>query len=544
MVVAVGSASAPHRVYDASKMYGAQTAFASGEGFVRRLAPVVLTAPRTTPIHINFGNISGPLTLGLPAQLHTFGSYNPSLVAAPTGLCPRCAYVASLRVEALHQCDQSSPLFRAVAYSRVSANSYYRGTAIAVLDKGLRLLGYTWLITSHNQIHDDRALRRWTIPYGVSDAFPPSWGHAIYDVRLINVDGRIFTTYVCHGCTFGLLLLHLTADVTPDGGLHHLRAWRSQRFVSSTAWSTGRNQAVFSARRTPSSPTEIFVQPWLSLIASFGVPRFFALNVSCYRTAPPEMRAHNYVRKGIYTCMHNAKHSLLRMEQIDSDADAESERGLRKNHQKRKAQDERPVRRRQRGVRGGGRSLSSELTGNGRRLRQRPGDRSFGSELELVANLTSDVRSMQVDARPHRISTTAHLVRINDTAGNGLLLGIAHIRRKVGDCIGKRRGRQCNAFRARQLATAPPFRFGYQYTHFFYVLTLHAPFRIVSTSREFCLGSAQDPADCESVQFITGLALRGESTLLMAYGINDCEAKVAELPVKSVLEMLLPLPSL
>ena len=76
------------------------------------------------------------------------------------------------------------------------------------------------------------------------------------------------------------------------------------------------------------------------------------------------------------------------------------------------------------------------------------------------------------------------------------------------------------------------------------MLTLHAPFRIVSTSREFCLGSAQDPADCESVQFITGLALRGESTLLMAYGINDCEAKVAELPVKSVLEMLLPLPSL
>ena len=91
------------------------------------------------------------------------------------------------------------------------------------------------------------------------------------------------------------------------------------------------------------------------------------------------------------------------------------------------------------------------------------------------------------------------------------------------------------------MAGSPAFRWGHHYTHFFYSLTPHAPFRIVGTSREFCIGSAQDPNDCESVQFITGLALRGESTLLIAYGINDCEAKVAELPVKQVLGMLLPL---
>ena len=147
---------------------------------------------------------------------------------------------------------------------------------------------------------------------------------------------------------------------------------------------------------------------------------------------------------------------------------------------------------------------------------------------------------MQKQAGPHRISTTAHLVHLHDAEGKGLLLGVAHIRREVGDCIVN----LCKPFasrRAWKLAGAPAFRWGHHYTHFFYALTPHAPFRILGTSREFCLGSAQDPDDCESVQFITGLTLRGDSTLLMAYGINDCEAKVAELPVKRVLDMLLPL---
>ena len=211
--------------------------------------------------------------------------FGPPVDVPGAGLCPRCAYVASLRVEALHQCDRSSPLFRKIVTGRrsVPANAFFRGTAIVVLDEGLHVLGYTWLITSHNQVSDKRAHRRWTVATGATDAFPPSWGHAVYDVRLINVDGRIFATYVCHGCNFGLLLVHLTGEATADGGLRRLRAWRSQRFMSNVKWARGRNQAVFSARRSPVSPTEIFVQPWLSLIASFGVPRFFLLNVSCYK---------------------------------------------------------------------------------------------------------------------------------------------------------------------------------------------------------------------------------------------------------------------
>ena len=511
-----GRTAARHRIYDATKMYGARAAFANSGQFLRRAAPIILAAA-ITPISIDFGNISGPLVLGAPAQVRSFGSFNPSLVAAPAGLCPRCAYVASLRVEALHQCERTSPLFRKITTGDrpVPANAFYRGTAIVVLDEGLRVLGYTWLITSHNQVSDKRARRRWTVATGATDAFPPSWGHAVYDVRLINVDGRIFATYVCHGCNFGLLLLHITAEATADGGLRSLRAWRSQRFVSNVQWARGRNQAVFSARRSPTSPTEIFVQPWLSLIASFGVPRFFPLNVSCYKNRVVQSKAmrqwqqaNNYVRRGIYTCMHNARSSLLQLEQVDSEADTELVGNKTERDQKTAA-----------------RSVGSP---------------SFGSKLELLANLTSDFRPMQMQAGPHRISTTAHLVHLHDAEGKGVLLGVAHIRREVGDCLLK----LCRPFASERdwaLAGAPAFRWGHHYTHFFYSLTPHAPFRVLGTSREFCLGSAQDPDDCESVQFITGLALRGESTLLMAYGINDCEAKVAELPVERVLGMLLPM---
>ena len=59
------------------------------------------------PIHV-----TGPSSLGQSAsrrrRLHF---YNPSISAAPSGLCPRCAYVATLRADVLHQCDASSPLY-------------------------------------------------------------------------------------------------------------------------------------------------------------------------------------------------------------------------------------------------------------------------------------------------------------------------------------------------------------------------------------------------------------------------------------------------
>ena len=96
----------------------------------------------------------------------------------------------------------------------------------------------------------------------------------------------------------------------------------------------------------------------------------------------------------------------------------------------------------------------------------------------------------------------------------------------------------------------------YRYTHFFYTLESVPPFRVLATSSEFCIGAAQDATDCESVQFVSGLALEANGTsgarsaggggggdsLLLSYGINDCEAKLARMSMEQVWSMLLPIP--
>eukprot|EP00312_Isochrysidales_sp_CCMP1244_P006693 CAMPEP_0196682718 /NCGR_PEP_ID=MMETSP1090-20130531/9424_1 /TAXON_ID=37098 /ORGANISM="Isochrysis sp, Strain CCMP1244" /LENGTH=105 /DNA_ID=CAMNT_0042021145 /DNA_START=28 /DNA_END=345 /DNA_ORIENTATION=- len=84
------------------------------------------------------------------------------------------------------------------------------------------------------------------------------------------------------------------------------------------------------------------------------------------------------------------------------------------------------------------------------------------------------------------------------------------------------------------------------------------PFRLLATSREFCVASSQSEDDCESVQFISGAVLeaarnatptadgqqgQGQAQqLLLSMGINDCEAKLARIPMARVWEMLRPLP--
>ena len=95
-------------------------------------------------------------------------------------------------------------------------------------------------------------------------------------------------------------------------------------------------------------------------------------------------------------------------------------------------------------------------------------------------------------------------------------------------------------------ASSTPFQFGFRYTHFWYTMQPRPPFRMLSTSEEFCIASAQDSSDCESVQFVSGIVLdagraRGEERVLMSMGINDCEAKLAHMPLADVWSMLRPL---
>ena len=73
------------------------------------------------------------------------------------------------------------------------------------------------------------------------------------------------------------------------------------------------------------------------------------------------------------------------------------------------------------------------------------------------------------------------------------------------------------------------------------------PYRLLATSGEFCIGAQHDANDCESVQFVSGIAPswaptpQASTELLLSYGINDCEAKVARIPIAQVWGMLRPL---
>ena len=127
-------------------------------------------------------------------------------------------------------------------------------------------------------------------------------------------------------------------------------------------------------------------------------------------------------------------------------------------------------------------------------------------------------------------------------------LGIGHMHRGEGE-RNRRKYRRAptgkppwaGANRPAELRRRQPFSFGYRYTHFFYALEPHAPFRVVATSREFCLAAEQDAADCESIQFVSGLSLApGGATLLLSYGVNDCEARVGRVALARVWRMLRP----
>ena len=82
---------------------------------------------------------------------------------------------------------------------------------------------------------------------------------------------------------------------------------------------------------------------------------------------------------------------------------------------------------------------------------------------------------------------------------------------------------------------------------------------MLATSAEFCLPAAQDAQDCESIQFISGMARaatvepngtagrrdqgrREASSIMLTFGVNDCEARVGRLRIERVWELLVPLP--
>ena len=119
-----------------------------------------------------------------------------------------------------------------------------------------------------------------------------------------------------------------------------------------------------------------------------------------------------------------------------------------------------------------------------------------------------------------RLSLNGVLLRVDEW---GWLVGVGHLHRGHRDTL---MGRPL----PRKLAY-----FGHHYTHFFYALDAAPPFAVRAVSGEWCLG------DCELIQYVSGMARTGGGggeELLLSFGVNDCEARVARLPLAEVRRML------
>ena len=230
--------------YESDRLYGARRTFGASsraEGFLFGVRPDVwpLDAPILPLVLPDLPNLGPPPNLRSSrpqAQNQTifYGTqplktYNPSLAAAPRGLCPRCAFVLALRVDGLHQCSSSTTPYR--SEQTLAETDWFQGTAIAVLDASLAILGWTWLVNSPPyQIATKganpaavRAAR--CMQHGASDhSFLPSWAKQTFDARIFNVAGGLVVTYACPACLFSLSPLRFSAQPTADGGVSQLRA--------------------------------------------------------------------------------------------------------------------------------------------------------------------------------------------------------------------------------------------------------------------------------------------------------------------------------
>lgn len=74
------------------------------------------------------------------------------------------------------------------------------------------------------------------------------------------------------------------------------------------------------------------------------------------------------------------------------------------------------------------------------------------------------------------------------------------------------------------------------YRHFFFTLSLSAPFMILECSGLMCLD--QNTENCPHIQFATGL-IRREDELLVSFGENDCETRIMKYKIGAVKKMLM-----
>ena len=173
--------------------------------------------------------------------------YNPSIAAAPPGLCSRCRFIVAVRVAHQHQCASDGAM-----------NRGFEGTALAVLDEDLTLLGWDWWFNrAVDQLRGDLQRPAERVRWRPDPA--DAWDHARdaalqghmatpsafphYDTRLLTLptgrvpssdDGNgtgalLLATVQCRRCKeLAVLTIHLRAIHgvgAPAARLRALRAW-------------------------------------------------------------------------------------------------------------------------------------------------------------------------------------------------------------------------------------------------------------------------------------------------------------------------------
>lgn len=553
--------------YPADRMYAAADTYESPcFRFLRGIRPSVL---QLTGVDGVAGTLRLGADLGIPPQTfhkapggrtYPLRFFNPSIVTAPPDLCPRCAFLLTLRADCDHQCDETSLFSIRARGGKVGTQRLFRGTILVVLDSSLRRLGWTWLLNApRNQVaaadevapagsFRNRSLR-FLARQGDADGFSPAHPSPVYDIRLFTYRSQLFASFVVTGAVqstaLNLIHVQVTARPTADGGLTQLRAWSSHRISSATEWAVGRNQALFASP----DGNELLVQPWLGVVGAFGridfVRRTFvctpnvtlnrwrrsqeagAIRAYASRSGVPSTnpllgrRYHDdTLRLGSFVeCGSHAAGTLLETDVVIGDEEVEM--GPNRPGRRRKA--------------------------------QQKSKHDYG--LRLVSNHTHDYLRQGLDGA--RLSSTSHLVAFDGTDAAGQpcqgLLGVGHLHRADGHhnhkvCAVWRKQR-CTRRKALERVginghhLQQNFQFGYLYTHFFYTLEGQSPYRMVAMGGEFCIASSQDAADCESAQFVSGMALHPDGKrVLLTFGVNDCEAKMGLIALSHIKRILQPLP--
>ena len=126
-----------------------------------------------------------------------------------------------------------------------------------------------------------------------------------------------------------------------------------------------------------------------------------------------------------------------------------------------------------------------------------------------------------------RLSLNGVLLRL---AESDTLLGVGHLHRGFRASLFDRALSQRLAWGA------------HHYTHFFFEIAAHPPHNLLAVGPEFCLvDHGESPESCEVVQYVTGVSRAEPSDeLVLAYGVNDCEPRIAKLSMRSVRRDLVP----